>query len=57
MRDSEFIELVLDSAFLSLGDSPPFSTTRQNLSNHTAGMPLATSPRTFQDAIKVTRAL
>jgi hypothetical protein len=39
------------------GDSPPFSTTRQNLSCHINGMMLATLPRTFQDAIKVTRAL
>jgi len=39
------------------GDSPPFSTTRRNLDKHSAGMTLATLPRTFQDAIKVTRAL
>ena len=39
------------------GDSPPFSTTRLNLSSHTEGMTLATLPCTFQDAIKVTRAL
>jgi len=39
------------------GDSPPFSTTRQNLTRHIEGMALTTLPRTFQDAIKVTRAL
>ena len=39
------------------GDFPPFSTTRKNLARHIAGMTLATLPRTFQDAIKVTRAL
>jgi len=39
------------------GDSPPFSTTRQNLTRHIKGMALTTLPRTFQDAIKVTRAL
>lgn len=39
------------------GDSPPFSTTRQNLSRHINGMALTSLPRTFQDAIKVTRAL
>ncbi|KAF2828834.1 HET-domain-containing protein [Ophiobolus disseminans] len=39
------------------GDSPPFSTTRQNLSSHIEGMKLTTLPRTFQDAIRVTRGL
>jgi len=39
------------------GDSPPFSTTRQNLVSHIMGMTLTALPRTFQDAIKVTRAL
>lgn len=39
------------------GPLPHFSTTRQNLSRHTAGMELATLPRTFRHAIKMTRAL
>jgi hypothetical protein len=39
------------------GALPHFSTTRQNLSDHMAGMKLASLPRTFRDAIKVTRAL
>lgn len=39
------------------GNSSPFSTTRQNLVSHTMGMALTALPRTFQDAIKVTRAL
>ena len=39
------------------GDSPPFSTTRQNLVSHMMGMTLTALPPTFQDAIKVTRAL
>jgi hypothetical protein len=39
------------------GSLPHFSTTRKNLSSHVAGMDLKSMPRTFQDAIKVTRAL
>ena len=39
------------------GDSPPFSTTRLNLTRHIKGMALSALPCTFQDAIKVTRAL
>jgi hypothetical protein len=39
------------------GQLPHFSTTRQNFGSHTTGMKLAELPRTFQDAIKVTRAL
>jgi hypothetical protein len=39
------------------GDSSPFSTTQQNLRSHVEGMKLTALPRTFQDAIKVTRAL
>ncbi|CAN9109473.1 unnamed protein product [Alternaria alternata] len=39
------------------GDSSPFSITRQNLHNHIEGMELSALPQTFQDAIKVTRAL
>jgi hypothetical protein len=36
---------------------PHFSTTRRNLKSHIAGMELASLPRTFRHAIKVTRAL
>jgi len=39
------------------GYSPPFSTTRQNLVSHMIGMKLTALPHTFQDAVKVTRAL
>ncbi|KAH8719330.1 hypothetical protein GQ44DRAFT_659386, partial [Phaeosphaeriaceae sp. PMI808] len=39
------------------GARPYFSTTRQNLTQHLAGMELGKLPLTFQDAIKVTRAL
>jgi hypothetical protein len=39
------------------GTLPHFSTTRENLDSHVAGMDLIAMPRTFQDAIKVTRAL
>ena len=39
------------------GHCPPFFTTRKNLISHIMGMNLLALPRTFQDAIKVTRAL
>jgi hypothetical protein len=39
------------------GPLPHFSTTRQNLSSHIGGIKIAKLPRTFQDAIKVTRGL